>query len=206
MKTLFHSGLRVLYSVCVCSRALTSSRTQKGSLWPPRSADFRPFALKTAEHQTGLHTTWEQALKSRYADCRPFVLKTAQHQTGLHTTWEQSSKSWYASRQNAFYLNVKVFICIALDSYTFWWLTCCTLYLPCKALRAPLRVQLYIQYYSWLFILITLQENGWPHKSLIHFYWVNFCADVTEESQMHKNWKKAKRNPNLKLFCTVILN
>lgn len=36
----------------------------------------------------------------------------------------------------------------------------CTMYLPCKALRAPLRAQLYIQYYSWLFILITLQENG----------------------------------------------
>jgi len=36
VKTLFHSGLRFLYTVCVCNRSLLSSTTQKGSLLPVR--------------------------------------------------------------------------------------------------------------------------------------------------------------------------
>lgn len=36
VKTLFHSGLRFLYTVCVCSRSLFSSSTQNGSLLPRR--------------------------------------------------------------------------------------------------------------------------------------------------------------------------
>ena len=48
VKTLPHSGHRVLYSVWVCRRALTSSSTQKGSLFPPRSAAIRFWAFITA--------------------------------------------------------------------------------------------------------------------------------------------------------------
>lgn len=44
---LFQFGVNVLYSVCVCRRALTSSRTQKGSDLPPMSADARPVAPYT---------------------------------------------------------------------------------------------------------------------------------------------------------------
>lgn len=40
-------GDSVLYSVCVCNRALPSSRTQKGSLLPPKSAAAKPVALYT---------------------------------------------------------------------------------------------------------------------------------------------------------------
>lgn len=44
---LFQDGVKVLYSVWVCRRALPNSRTQKGSLLPPRSAEARPWALNT---------------------------------------------------------------------------------------------------------------------------------------------------------------
>lgn len=47
MNTLSHVGDRVLYSVCVCSRVLTSSSTQNGSDLPQRSADVSPVALYT---------------------------------------------------------------------------------------------------------------------------------------------------------------
>lgn len=57
MKTLFHSGLRVLYSVCVWSRALTSSNTQNGSLFPPMSAASKPWARITAKLSNIKHST-----------------------------------------------------------------------------------------------------------------------------------------------------
>ncbi|CAG0923483.1 unnamed protein product, partial [Notodromas monacha] len=47
VKILCQLGLRVLYSVWVCSLAFTSSSTQKGSLFPPRSAAASPWALNT---------------------------------------------------------------------------------------------------------------------------------------------------------------
>lgn len=40
-------GASVLYSVCVCNLAFTNSKTQKGSLLPPKSAAARPCALNT---------------------------------------------------------------------------------------------------------------------------------------------------------------
>ena len=52
MKTLCHSGVSVLYCVCVWSLSLTSSKTQYGSLLPPRSADFRSCALRTGDRHT----------------------------------------------------------------------------------------------------------------------------------------------------------
>lgn len=57
VKTLFHSGLRVLYSVCVWSRALTSSNTQNGSLFPPMSAASKPWARITAKLSNIKHST-----------------------------------------------------------------------------------------------------------------------------------------------------
>lgn len=47
MNILSHVGDRVLYSVCVWSRALTSSSTQNGSDLPQRSADVNPVARYT---------------------------------------------------------------------------------------------------------------------------------------------------------------
>lgn len=47
VKIFCHDGERVLYSVCVCSLALTNSSTQKGSDFPPRSAAARPVARYT---------------------------------------------------------------------------------------------------------------------------------------------------------------
>lgn len=44
---LFQFGVNVLYSVCVCNRALTNSRTQNGSDFPPRSAAAKPVAPNT---------------------------------------------------------------------------------------------------------------------------------------------------------------
>ena len=49
--------------------------------------------------------------------------------------------------------------------------------------------------YSILFMIIYSHNTAgkwWPHKSLIHVYWVSFWAEVTEESQMHTNWKRLK--------------
>lgn len=42
-------GARVLYSVCVCNLEFTSSKTQNGSLLPPRSAAARPCARYTCK-------------------------------------------------------------------------------------------------------------------------------------------------------------
>lgn len=48
---LFHSGVRVLYSVWVCNLAFTNSTTQNGSLLPHRSAAANPCALKTMNNK-----------------------------------------------------------------------------------------------------------------------------------------------------------
>lgn len=45
VKTLFHSGLRFLYTVCVCNRSLLSSTTQKGSLLPVRDTHTHTHTL-----------------------------------------------------------------------------------------------------------------------------------------------------------------
>lgn len=48
VKTLFHSGLRFLYTVCVCNRSLLSSTTQKGSLLPVRDTHTHTFILSVS--------------------------------------------------------------------------------------------------------------------------------------------------------------
>lgn len=51
-------GVRVLYSVCVCNLEFMSSKTQNGSLLPPRSAAARPcarYTCKKIELETNSH-------------------------------------------------------------------------------------------------------------------------------------------------------
>lgn len=68
VKILFQFGVSVLYSVWVCKRALSNSKTQKGSDFPPISAAARPDAPYTLTVRWPTSRSFWTVLMSLYRD------------------------------------------------------------------------------------------------------------------------------------------
>ena len=74
VKSLFHVGFNVLYSVWVCNREFTNWRTQNGSLFPPKSAEAKPVALNTLTVKWPTSRTFLNVLKSFYFTGKKLVM------------------------------------------------------------------------------------------------------------------------------------
>lgn len=101
VKTLFHSGLRFLYTVCVCSRSLFNSSTQNGSLLPGKVGHAALARARTGGHLVAAFSSyrsrrqpWDPRLSSpsparcpRPSGWRGSAVGAAEEVTHRHFHW-----------------------------------------------------------------------------------------------------------------------